>query len=107
MNSKLKFKLNFSDFFKSQFKKTTGKKREQILMKLREVLESPVRFKSLSGYRHLFEVKVDFENKFSRLIYAMYIPKKNEIRIFGIFDRGRDFKDFFKKFKNEVKKIKK
>ena len=77
------------------------------LLKFISIKDNPTRFKSLSGYKHLFEVKLDLNNKFSRLIYAAYFPAKNQIRIFGIFDRSHDFKDFYKYFKVELKKIKK
>ncbi len=55
----------------------------------------------------MFEVKMDIDNQYSRLIYAVFYPHRNEIFIFGMFDRDKEFKEFERIFKRELKKLKK
>lgn len=92
--SKLNFKFLFTKFFKSQVSKLNSKNKQLIKNKLELIRENPSRFKSLQGYKNVFEVKISIEKNYSRLIYALYEPDSNSITIFGIFKRKSDFKDF-------------
>lgn len=64
------------------------------MKKLKLLKENPTRNKSLTGYKNTFEIKISINKNYSRIIYAVYLPKSNEITIFGIFKRKNDFKDF-------------
>jgi hypothetical protein len=60
----------------------------------------------MQGYRHLFEIKITINNKYSRLIYVAFYANKNQIKIFGIFERNKNFKDFYRIFKEDLKNLK-
>lgn len=99
------FKLIPSKYFLKQLENLNEKNKRTVEKKLEILKNNPFRYKPLSGYKHLFEVKMDVSNQYSRLIYAVFYPSDNSIRIFGIFDRGNNFKDFHKIFEEELKKI--
>ncbi len=103
----LKFELVPSKYFLEQSNQFSQKEKDIISNKLIMLKENPFRFKAMVGYKHLFEIKIDFSNKYSRLIYAVYFPQNNAIRIFGIFNRDKEFKDFYNQFRDELKNIKK
>jgi mRNA-degrading endonuclease RelE of RelBE toxin-antitoxin system len=100
----MNFEIIYSTFFSKQAKKISKKELKLILDKITILKTEPFRFKNLKGYKNTFEIKVDIENSYSRLIYCVYLPKKNQITIFGIFKRKNNFKDF-KKFFENYKKI--
>ncbi len=97
----LQFDLVFTKFFLKQFKKLNKKEKNLINSKLILLKSNPFRFKSLKSYKNSFEIKISIENSYCRLIYVVYLPKQNQITIFGIFKREKDFKDFKRKFENE------
>lgn len=75
-----------------------NKKKNLINLKLKLLKNISFRFKALKFYKNTFEIKIIIENNYSRLIYVVYLPKVNEITIFGIFKREKAFKDFKHKF---------
>jgi mRNA-degrading endonuclease RelE of RelBE toxin-antitoxin system len=96
----LKFETKPTKFFLSQLKKLTLKEKRIISDKLKIIRENPFRYKKLKGYRNTFEVKLNFEDSYSRLIYCVFVPETNNITVFGIFKRRNDFKDFKNFYKN-------
>ncbi len=94
------FDLIFTKFFLKQFDKLSQKEKILINSKLKLLKNSPFRFKALKSYKNTFEIKISIDNNYSRLIYVVYLPNSNEITIFGIFKREKEFKDFKRKFEN-------
>ncbi len=84
------YKLLFSEYFEHQFKKI--KKKTLVEDKLRLLKQNPFRFKGLTGYHLVFEIKLRL-NGYQRLIYTVNVKEKN-ILVFGLFPRKHEFKDF-------------
>jgi len=92
--------LNFTNYFLKQWKKLKEKDKKQIIAKLDIVKENPFRYPTHKGSKHIFKVKLSIQSSYSRLMYAVFIPNKNCITVFGIFDRRSNYKDFDRIFKN-------
>lgn len=101
------FKLIPSKYFLKQINDFSIKDKNQISDKLKLLKTNPFRYGTLEGYRFVFKIKLNLNNNYSRLIYAVYFPKKEDIRIFGIFERKNDYKDFKKTFKEDLRNLKK
>jgi hypothetical protein len=101
------FEIIPSDYFKKQLEKSRTEEIKLINEKLKLIKSNPFRFKNFKGYRHVFKIKLNFKGEYSRLLYVVFQPEKDKIRIFGIFPRKQDYKDFKKFFNSELKKLKK
>ena len=97
------FKIVPTKLFLNQLAKLSQKEVELIESKLKLLKNSPFSYKKLQGYKNTFEVKLSISNNYSRLIYSVYIPEKNQITIFGIFKRKHDFKDFKRYYEDVFK----
>ena len=69
--------------------------------KLRLIKINPFRFKGLEGYRFVFAVKLRL-NGYKRLIYLAE-PKERKVFIFGLFERGKGYKDFERFYRQYLK----
>ncbi len=99
----LQFKLKFTQYFSKQWDGYSEKTREQIQKKLELLKQNPFRFPKQEGYHFVFKVKMEIEDTYSRLIYAVFMPDKEHITILGIFDRKADYKDFERIFNDLIK----
>ena len=81
----LDFQLNYSKYFSKQWKKYNKSTKNKILKKINILQKEPFRFKKFSSYRFTYKINIDIENKYSRLMYAVFYPKNNSIKIFGEF----------------------
>jgi mRNA-degrading endonuclease RelE of RelBE toxin-antitoxin system len=93
------FKFKFTRYFLKQWKKYDDKTRNLIRDKLRLIKINPFRYPKHTGYKFVFKVKLSIENKYSRLMYAVFMPDKKHITILGVFDRDANYKDFERIFK--------
>lgn len=99
----LPFKLKFTQYFSKQWQSYDEKTRTKIQKKLELVKQDPFHFPRQEGYHFVFKVKMEVEDTFSRLMYAVFMPDKEHITILGIFDRKADYKDFERIF-DDLKK---
>lgn len=99
----LKFNFKFTRFFLKQWGNYDKKTRVFIQDKLKLVKQNPFRFPKHTGYRFVFKVKLSIDKKYSRLMYAVFMPDSKHITIIGIFERGVDYKDFERIFKSMEK----
>lgn len=95
----LKFNLKFTKFFLKQWKSYNSKAKKLIQDKLKLVKQNPFRFPKHEGYRFVFKVKLSVDGKYSRLMYAVFMPDSRHITVLGIFDRSADYRDFENIFK--------
>ena len=100
----LNFKVIPTKYFLKQFSQLNKQEKDLINKKIEFLKENPFRFKKLVGFKNTFEIKITIKKSFSRLIYIIYKPEKNNITIFGIFNRGKDFKDYYNYYKYSYKK---
>ncbi len=103
----LNFNILPSKFFEKQLKNSGNLEILKIEKKLKLIKSNPFRFKNLEGYKHIFSIKLEFENNFSRLIYVVFYPTKKDLTILGIFDRKKSYTDVKNIFKDLLKKVKK
>ncbi len=96
----LRFNLKFTKYFLKQWETYDEKAKNLIQCKLGLIKENPFRFPKHEGYKFVFKVKLTINNKFSRLMYAVFMPDSEHITILGLFDRGVDYKDFERLFKD-------
>ena len=89
----MKFELKPTLYFLKQLEKLDLESISLIERKLKLLKENPFRNKALVGYKNTFEIKISIEKNYSRIIYTVYLPKSNQITIFGIFKRKNDFKE--------------
>jgi mRNA-degrading endonuclease RelE of RelBE toxin-antitoxin system len=89
-----RFELKFTQYFLKQWDSYDEKARRLIQDKLSLIKQSPFRFPKHEGYRFVFKVKLSIGNKYSRLMYAVFMPDTKHITILGIFDREADYRDF-------------
>ena len=94
------FSLKFTQYFLKQWKGYDGKSRILIQDKLSLVKQNPFRFPRHVGYRFVFKVKLSIDNRYSRLMYAVFMPDAKHITILGVFDRKADYKDFERIFRD-------
>src|SRR3989344_7650968 len=95
----LSFQFKFTHYFLLQWEDYDEATREFIQSKLDLIKQNPFRFPKHEGYRFVFKVKISVEQKYSRLMYAVFMPDQQHITILGIFDRDVDYKDFERIFK--------
>lgn len=93
------FELRFTDYFLKQFGSYKEKEKGIINDKLSLIKEKPFRFERHEGFKFVFKVKITVDDKFSRLMYAVFYPDAEHITILGVFDRKADYKDFERVFK--------
>ncbi len=103
----LNFNLIPTKFFQKQLEKLSKKEIEIIQKKLKLIKQNPFRFEKLEGYRFLFKIKVNVTNNYSRILYAVFKPNKNDITIYGIFPRKNNYQDIKRIFKDELNEISK
>ncbi|MFC1690886.1 type II toxin-antitoxin system RelE/ParE family toxin [Nanoarchaeota archaeon] len=96
--------FKFTKHFLEQWKNYDSKTRNLIQNKLRLIKHNPFRFPSHEGYKLIFKVKLSIESKYSRLMYAVFMPDSKHITILGIFERKSDYKDFERIFEQLRKK---
>lgn len=96
----LAFHLKFTPHFLNQWQRYDEPTRIFMQKKLDLVKQNPFRFPKHEGYRFVFKIKLSVERKYSRLMYAVFMPDQQHITILGIFDRGADYKDFERIFKD-------
>jgi hypothetical protein len=94
------FAFKFSRHFVAQWDCYDTKTKDIVKKKLCLVKQNPFRYPTHEGYRFVFKVKLTIENKYSRLIYAVFMPDKEHITILGVFDRKVGYKDFERMFKD-------
>ncbi|MBU1201230.1 MAG: hypothetical protein KKA51_01905 [Nanoarchaeota archaeon] len=90
----LKFNLLFTKYFQEQWDKYDEKTKNLIQDKLKLIKENPFRFPKHTNYRFIFKVKLSIQGKYSRLMYAVFMPDSEHITILGIFERKANYKDF-------------
>ena len=95
----LKFNLKFTQYFLSQWKGYDEKSRRLIESKLELIKQNPFRFPKHEGYKFVFKVKLSIENKYSRLMYAVFMPDSQHITILGLFEREVGYKEFERIFR--------
>ncbi len=95
----LEFNLKFTQFFLRQWGSYDEKSKRLIESKLGLIKQNPFRFPKHEGYKFVFKVKLSIENKYSRLMYAVFMPDSEHITILGIFDREANYKDFERIFR--------
>jgi len=95
----LSFQLKFTNYFLEQWKSYDEKTKAFIQKKLDLIRQNPFRFPKHEGYRFVFKVKISVEQRYSRLMYAVFMPDAGHITILGVFDRDVDYKDFERIFK--------
>jgi len=95
----LTFELKFTDFFREQWEGYKEETRTLIEEKLRLIKQNPFRYEKHEGYKFVFKVKLSIEQRYSRLMYAVFMPDNQHITILGIFDRSVKYKDFERLFK--------
>jgi len=89
-----KFEVYFSRYFIEQWQGYGNNTQAFINNKLSLIAHNPFRFRKHKGYAGVFKVKLDVENRYSRLMYTIYYPNPKSVTILGIFSRDRDYKDF-------------
>lgn len=94
------FNIRPSKYFLKQLSQLSSKELNLVEDKLQILKQNPFRYKKLEGYKNTFEVKITINKNYSRLIYSVYIPHKNEITVYGIFKRKNNFKDFRRYYDN-------
>ena len=73
-----------------------------IINKKLDLLEiNPFRFKFISGKRFVFAIKIRLNGN-KRLIYKVE-PSLRKVLIFGLFERGKGYKDFEKFYKEYLR----
>ena len=98
-----RFELRFANYFLKQFDNYNEKEKRIINDKLALIEENPFRFDKHEGFKFVFKVKITVDDKFSRLMYAVFFPDAEHITILGIFDRKSEYKDFERMY-NEFRK---
>jgi len=93
------FKFKFTQFFLKQWKDYDKKTNQQIQDKLHLIRQNPFRFPKHAGYKFVFKVKISISQKYSRLMYAVFMPDSSSITVLGVFARGAGYKDFERIFK--------
>ncbi|MBN1385397.1 hypothetical protein JW968_00285 [Candidatus Woesearchaeota archaeon] len=79
-----------SNLFLDQIESLSSKARSILDNKLSLALRNPFRNKSLKGYRFLFRIRFQDNDKEKRLIYPV---ENHQIRVLCILDRSRGYKD--------------
>ena len=98
------FDLKFTLFFEKQWLSYDEKTRDLIHEKLLLVKRNPFRYPIHKGYARVRKVKLSVEGKYQRLMFAFHMPEVNQILVLGVFERGKDYKDFERKFMHLRKK---
>ena len=96
----LKFSLKFTQYFLKQWEEFNQKEKNFVQSKLELIKKNPFRYPKHEGYTFVFKVKLSIDNKFSRLMYAVFMPDSEHITILGLFDRSANYKDFERIFKD-------
>lgn len=96
----LKFNFKFTKFFLKQWDDYDKNIRDLIQDKLKLIKQNPFRFPRHTGYKFVFKVKLSVDKKYSRLMYAVFMPDSKHITILGIFDRDSSYKDFERIFED-------
>jgi len=89
-----RFSFYYSKYFADQWQGYDRRAKELIRKKLELIKENPFRFEKHEGYRFVFKVKLTIKDKYSRLMYAVFMPDSEHITILGIFPRDANYKDF-------------
>jgi len=88
------YDIYFSSYFEKQWD-TYGEHTQRFVEdKIKLIKANPFRFKPHKGYKNVFKVKLSIKDKYSRLMFAVYLPDDTSISILGIFPRDLDYKDF-------------
>ena len=93
-----KFGLEYTDYFLKQWADLDRESKELIEKKLYLIKQNPFRFPKHQGYKRVFKIKITVGDKYSRLMYAVFMPNKESITVLGIFPRKHDYKDFERLF---------
>ena len=94
-----RFQLKFTSYFLKQWEGYDEKTKAFLQSKINLIKHYPFRFPRHEGYKFVFKVKLSVEQRYSRLMYAVFMPDAQHITILGIFDRNADYKDFERIFK--------
>ena len=95
----MRFNIFFSRYFETQLERI---KDTILINKKLDLLEiNPFRFKSVTGKRFVFAIKIRL-NGYKRLIYEIE-PSLRKVFVFGLFERRKDYKDFEKFYKKYLK----
>lgn len=89
-----KFELLFSRYFIGQWESYSSDTQELLNSKFSLISTNPFRFDRHKGYKGVYKIKLDIENKYSRLMYIAHYPDQKSITILGIFPRSRNYNDF-------------
>jgi hypothetical protein len=90
----LGFKLRSTGYFNNQWDGCNQDTRDLINKKIDLIRWNPFRFEKHESYKHVFKVKLTVDDKYSRLMYAVFMPGPRDITLLGIFPRANDYKDF-------------
>ena len=95
----MRFRLYFSKYFEDQLEEI---KYITLIDKKLDLLEiNPFRFKFIAGKRFVFAIKIRL-NGYKRLIYKVE-PSSKSVFVFGLFERGKGYKDFEKFYKDYLR----
>ena len=91
----MKFELIATEFFIEQLGGLDKKSKEQIKVKIDLILSNPFRFKRIHAktVNNVFRVRLNFQNKEIRLIYAVLSPN---IVLVCLLDRKNNYTDLEK-----------
>ncbi|MBS3155670.1 hypothetical protein J4413_00345 [Candidatus Woesearchaeota archaeon] len=98
MDSRFQFK--FTSYFLKQWKGYDKRTKDLVQEKINLIKQNPFRFPKHEGYRFVFKVKLSVGQRYSRLMYAVFMPDTKHITILGVFDRSASYKDFERLFKD-------
>lgn len=89
------FNIEYSNTFLKQILKLDKKSKEKIKEKIFLIEENPFRFKKIhtKNFRKAFRVRLNIENKETRLIYVVIEPN---IILVCLLERKKDYKDLEK-----------
>ena len=97
----MRFKIFYSKYFKAQLEKEKIRDNRLINKKLDLLEINPFRFKSVSGKKFVFAIKIRI-NGYKRLIYKVELSSRS-VFVFGLFERRKEYKDFEKFYKEYLK----
>jgi hypothetical protein len=89
-----RFEVYFSKYFIGQWEQYDDRLKSFLNNKFTLISANPFRFKSHKGYRNVFKIKLDIHGKYSRLMYAVFLPDEKSVSILGVFPRDLNYKDF-------------
>jgi mRNA-degrading endonuclease RelE of RelBE toxin-antitoxin system len=94
-----KFELRYTRFFEKQWLGFDEKTKLLIEDKLKLIKQNPFRYDTLEGYMRVRKVKITFEGRYQRLLYALHMPEVNQIFVLGVFERDKGYEEFERKFR--------